>query len=127
FKLDEARAREALNKLAVELSAVAAGKVSIFEAALGVLDVVNTNMERALRHVSVERGNDPRAFTLVPFGGAGGLHALALAGALRIPRILVPASPGALSANGVLTADVVKDQSRTVMLAANGEAQRQHE
>ena len=118
FKLDEARAREALNRLAVEMSKAAIRKVSIFEAALGVLDVVNTNMERALRHVSVERGNDPRAFTLVPFGGAGGLHALALAGALRIPRILVPASPGALSANGVLTADVVKDQSRTVMLEA---------
>jgi N-methylhydantoinase A len=118
FKLDEARAREALNKLAGEMSAAATRKVSIFEAALGVLDVVDTNMERALRYVSVERGNDPREFTLVPFGGAGGLHALALARALQIPRILVPASPGALSANGVLTADVVKDQSRTVMLEA---------
>jgi N-methylhydantoinase A len=118
FKLDEAQARAALNQLALEMSVAATRKVSIFEAALGVLDVVNTNMERALRYVSVERGNDPRAFTLVPFGGAGGLHALALARALRIPRILVPASPGALSANGVLTADVVKDQSRTVMLAA---------
>jgi N-methylhydantoinase A len=75
-------------------------------------------MERALRFVSVERGNDPREFTLVPFGGAGGLHAVALAHALRIPRIFVPASPGALSAIGVLTADVVKDQSRTVMLTA---------
>src|SRR6266436_2822684 len=118
FKLDEARAREALTKLAAEMSADANRKVSIFEAALGVLDVVNTNMERALRHVSVERGNDPREFTLVPFGGAGGLHASALSRALRIPRIMVPASPGALSANGVLTADIVKDQSRTVMLEA---------
>ena len=118
FKLDEARAHEALNRLAVEMSVAATRKVSLFEAALGVLDVVNTNMERALRYVSVERGNDPREFTLVPFGGAGGLHAVALARALRIPRILVPASPGALSANGVLTADVVKDQSRTVMLEA---------
>ena len=118
FKLDEARAREALKKLAAEMSAAARRKVSIFEAAHGVLNVVNTNMERALRYVSVERGNDPRDFTLVPFGGAGGLHAVALARALRIPRILVPASPGALSAIGVLTADVVKDQSRTVMLEA---------
>jgi N-methylhydantoinase A len=119
FKLDEARARAALNKLAVEMSAAANRKVSVFAAALGVLDVVNTNMERALRYVSVERGNDPREFTLVPFGGAGGLHALALARALSIPRIVLPASPGALSANGVLTADVVKDQSRTVMLEAS--------
>src|SRR5437879_13003046 len=86
-------------------------RATIFAAAHGVLDVVNTNMERALRYVSVERGNDPREFTLVPFGGAGGLHAVALARALRIPRILVPVSPGALSANGVLTADGVKGQS----------------
>jgi N-methylhydantoinase A len=118
FKLDQARAREALRLLADELSSAARRKVTVFEAAHGVLDVVNTNMERALRHVSVERGNDPREFSLVPFGGAGGLHAVALARALRIPRILVPASPGALSAHGVLTADVVKDQSRTVMLPA---------
>ena len=118
FKLDEARARAALNKLAAEMSAAARRKVTMIEAAHGTLDVVNTNMERALRHVSVERGNDPREFTLVPFGGAGGLHAVDLAWALRIPRIIVPASPGALSAIGVLTADVVKDQSRTVMLEA---------
>jgi N-methylhydantoinase A len=118
FKLDEARAGAALKELAAEMSAAARRKVNIFAAAHGVIDVVNTNMERALRYVSVERGNDPRGFTLVPFGGAGGLHAVALARALRIPRMLVPASPGALSANGVLTADVVKDQSRTVMLEA---------
>jgi N-methylhydantoinase A len=121
FKLDEARAREALNELAGQMSAPAARRVSTIEAAHGVVDVVNTNMERALRHVSVERGNDPRGFALVPFGGAGGLHAVALARALRIPRILVPASPGALSAIGVLAANVVKDQSRTVMMeAVNG-------
>jgi N-methylhydantoinase A len=118
FKLDEERARAALNKLAGEMSVAARRKVNMFEAAHGVLDVVNTNMERALRFVSVERGNDPREFVLVPFGGAGGLHAVALARALRIPRVFVSASPGALSANGVLTADVVKDQSRTVMLEA---------
>jgi N-methylhydantoinase A len=118
FKLDEPRAKAALDRLAGEMSAAARRKVSLIEAAHGMLDVVNTNMERALRYVSVERGNDPRDFTLVPFGGAGGLHAVDLARALRIPRICVPASPGALSANGVLTADVVKDQSRTVMLDA---------
>ena len=118
FKLDEARAREALNKLTSEMSKAARRKVNINDAAHGVLDVVTTNMERALRHISVERGNDPREFALVPFGGAGGLHAVALARTLRIPRILVPASPGALSAVGVLAADVVKDQSRTVMLDA---------
>jgi N-methylhydantoinase A len=116
FKLDKARAREALKGLAAEMSVAARRRVTMFEAAHGVLDIVNTNMERALRYVSVERGNDPREFTLVPFGGAGGLHAVALARALHIPRILIPASPGALSAKGVLVSDVVKDQSRTVML-----------
>jgi N-methylhydantoinase A len=73
-------------------------------------------MEHALRRISVERGYDSREFALLPFGGAGGLHAVDLANALRIPRIIVPNSAGALSAIGVLTADVVKDQSRTTML-----------
>jgi len=118
FRLDKGRAREALDKLAREMSATAGRKVSAVQAAQGVLDVVNTNMERALRHISVERGNDPRGFTLVPFGGAGGLHAVELARALRIPRVLLPSSPGALSAIGVVTTDIVKDQSRTVMIAA---------
>jgi N-methylhydantoinase A len=118
FKLDQERAREALERLATDMSKAAQRKVNETEAALGVLEVVNTNMERALRHISVERGHDPREFTLIPFGGAGGLHAVSLARALRIPRVLVPTSPGALSALGVLTADVVKEQSRTVMIEA---------
>ena len=119
FKLDEERARQAIAKLATEMSAAAKRKVTLIEAARGVLAVVTTNMERALRHISVERGHDPRDFTLIPFGGAGGLHAIDLARALRIPRVLVPSSPGALSAIGVLQADVVKEQSRTVMLEAS--------
>ena len=64
------------------------------EAALGVVQVANARMERALRRVSVERGHDPRGFTLVPYGGAGPLHACDLADALGIPRILLPPSPG---------------------------------
>ncbi len=122
FKLDEERALKALSKLAAEMSKAARRKVSVVDAALGVLDVVNTNMERALRHISVERGHDPREFTLVPFGGAGGLHAFALARALQIPRVLLPAYPGALSALGVISADVVKDQSRTVMIEVSDPA-----
>ena len=124
FKLDEARSREAINQLADDMSAAAGRKVSPIEAARGVLDVVTTNMERALRHISVERGHDPRDFTLIPFGGAGGLHAVALARALRIPRVLLPAAPGALSAVGVLMADVVKEQSRTVMIEVGAETSR---
>jgi N-methylhydantoinase A len=83
--------------------------------AAGVIRVVNATMEKAIRVVSVERGRDPREFALVAFGGAGGLHACALAEALSIPRVIVPAFPGALSALGILASDVVKDYSRTVL------------
>ena len=121
FQLDEARARAALDSLAGEMSARAGRRVSVHEAALGVVAVVNTNMERALRAISVERGFDPRDFALLPFGGAGGLHAVELARAVRIPRIVVPKRAGALSASGALSSSVVKDWSRTVMLAAEEE------
>ena len=116
FGLDEERSRKAFAQLANEMSKAARRTVSTIEAAQGVLTVANTNMERALRRISVERGFDPRDFALLPFGGAGGLHAVDLARALSIPRIIVPRSGGALSAIGVLTANVVKDQSRTLML-----------
>ena len=118
FKLDEARAREALSVLAHQLSKAAKRRVSVTEGALGVVRVVNTNMERALRVISVERGYDPREFALMPFGGAGGLHAVELARALRLPRVIAPGSAGALSALGALSSDVVKDWSRTLMLEA---------
>src|SRR5215510_2012391 len=116
FKLDEQRARDAITKLAEQISQASGKRTDITAAAQGVLAVANTNMERALRHISVERGHDPRQFALLPFGGAGGLHAVDLARALRIPTIIAPTAPGALSAVGVLGADVIKDQSRTVML-----------
>ena len=89
---------------------------SATETALGIIRVVNSNMERAIRAISLERGYDPREFTLVPFGGAGPMHACELAAELGIPRVLVPGHPGILSALGVAIADVVKDYSRTVML-----------
>jgi N-methylhydantoinase A len=118
FKLDGKRSEVALAQLAGAMSKAAGRSVTVREAAQGVLEVVNANMERALRHISVERGYDPREFALMPFGGAGGLHAVDLARALRLPRVIVPLAAGALSAIGVVAADVVKDQSRTVMLAA---------
>src|SRR3984885_1379741 len=83
--------------------------------AAGVVRVVNATMEKAIRVVSIERGRDPRDFALVAFGGAGALHACALAEALSIPHVIVPAMPGALSALGILVSDVVKDYSRTVL------------
>jgi N-methylhydantoinase A len=117
FKLDANRASEAMQQLANDLSRVSGKRSSVVAAAEGVLSVANTNMERALRHISVERGHDPRQFALLPFGGAGGLHAVELARALRIPLVIAPPAPGALSAVGVMVADVIKDQSRTVMFA----------
>jgi N-methylhydantoinase A len=86
------------------------------EFAAGVVRVVNANMEKAIRVVSIERGHDPRQFSLVAFGGAGAMHACEMAHALRIPRVIVPAYPGALSALGILISDVVKDHSRTILL-----------
>ncbi len=97
------------------------------QAALGILRVVNANMERAIRAISLERGYDPRAFTLVPFGGAGPVHGCELAQELGIPRVLIPARPGILSALGVAIADVVKDYSRTVMIRPDALRQAQGE
>jgi N-methylhydantoinase A len=94
---------------------------SVEEFAAGILRLVETSMEKAIRVISVERGYDPRDFTLVAFGGGGPLHACSLAHALRIPRVLVPALPGALSAVGILLADAVRDYSRTVMLSAHAD------
>lgn len=114
--LDEFRAAMVLDRLAEDMSRASSKLVTREAAALGVIRVANANMEQALRLVSVERGHDPRLFSLVSFGGAGGLHAAALASALKIPRVLIPSFPGAFSALGVLLADVVKDYSRTIML-----------
>lgn len=129
FKLDAERARAVLEQLAREMSAASGQRLTAHEAALGVVGVVNAGMERALRVVSIERGYDSRSFALVSFGGAGGLHAVALAESLRIPRVVVPQRPGALSALGALASDVVMDASRTVMLdtttaAAGGRRQQ---
>jgi N-methylhydantoinase A len=103
-KLDVVAARRALATL---------GPVQ--RAAKAVLDVVDANMERAMRFVSVERGQDPRGFTLVAFGGAGPLHACSLADRLRITSILVPRWPGLFSALGMVLADDVREVSRTVI------------
>jgi N-methylhydantoinase A len=95
-------------------------RLSLERFAEGVIRVVNAGMERALRLVSIERGYDPREFTLIAFGGAGGLHACELARSIGIPRVLVPMMPGGLSAYGILVSDIVKDYSRTVILRIAG-------
>jgi N-methylhydantoinase A len=87
-------------------------------AAQGIVEVANVNIDRALRRISVARGYDPREFTLVTFGGAGGLHACAVAQRLEIPRVLVPRYPGVLCAFGLLMADVVLDYSQSILVNA---------
>lgn len=94
---------------------------TVEEFAAGIVRVVETEMDKAIRVISVEQGYDPRDFTLVAFGGGGPLHACALARSLRIPTVLIPSVPGALSALGILLADVVRDYSRTVMLPGDAE------
>ncbi len=116
-RLDAKAAEEALARLARALRLEPpAGLTPAQAAARGVVAVVEAHMARALRVISVERGYDPRDFVLVSFGGAGGLHAATLAQALGIRRVLVPAQASVLSAMGMLTADVVRDYVRTVML-----------
>ncbi|WIV66970.1 hydantoinase/oxoprolinase family protein [Natrialbaceae archaeon AArc-T1-2] len=107
--LDVEAAYGALEDLADE-----AGLEDALEAARGVYRVANATMTRAIRSVTVERGYDPRAFALVAFGGAGPMHAAALAEALEIDRVIVPRPSGVLSAFGLLAADESYDAVRTV-------------
>jgi N-methylhydantoinase A len=86
------------------------------ELAAGIVAVSNATMEKALRVISVERGHDPREFALICFGGGGGLHAADLARSLGLPKVVVPRSPGAFSALGILLSDVVRDTIRSVFL-----------
>ncbi|MDC0335901.1 hydantoinase/oxoprolinase family protein [Pseudodesulfovibrio sp.] len=110
--LDEDNYRQAIETMAAQLS------MDPIELAEGILAVANTNMERAIRVISVEKGYDPREFTLFSFGGAGGMHCADLARILGMSQVFIPVNPGILSATGMLMADVVKDYSRTVMRPA---------
>jgi N-methylhydantoinase A/oxoprolinase/acetone carboxylase beta subunit len=85
------------------------------ETAMGIVAIANANMEKAIRVISVERGHDPRAFALFPFGGAGGMHAVEMAGHLGMPAVVVPRNAGVLSAFGLLMADPVKDYTKSLM------------
>ena len=100
FPIDAARSRAAIATLANAIGA------SVEATAAGIVTLVDAQMAKVLRIVTVERGLDPRAFTLVAFGGNGALHACALADDLGIARILVPARPGLFSADGLLAADL---------------------
>ena len=109
MRLDAGLARGAVAPLAAAM-----GK-TLAEAALGIVAVAEGNMAHAMRAVTARRGHDPRDFTLVTFGGAGGLHACALAEALDVRRVLVPPYCGVLSALGMVVAPPVADVSQTVV------------
>jgi N-methylhydantoinase A len=117
--------REALlgGALAIDLAAAEAAirervadplGLDVIEAAAAMVEIVNSNMAEALRIVSVGRGHDPREFALVAFGGAGPVHAAALAAELQIPEVVVPPAPGAFSALGLVASDLKRDYSRTL-------------
>ena len=108
MQLDKAAAIEAVSTIAEPLG------LSNEKAARGIIDVVNDHMVRALRVMSVERGEDPKDFTLVSFGGAGGLHVCALAEELEMSKALVPVNAGVLSALGMLAAEASRERSRTI-------------
>jgi N-methylhydantoinase A len=112
--LDAAAARAAIAPIAEALER------SVEEAARGILRVANATVERALRLVSVDRGHRPGNLCLVAFGGAGGLHACALADALGIRRVLIPESTGVLSARGIVAADRVRDRARAMLGRLSG-------
>jgi N-methylhydantoinase A/oxoprolinase/acetone carboxylase beta subunit len=109
MKLDAGRASAAAREPAFRL------KLSVPELAEGIVRVANANMERALRVVSLQRGHDPRNFTLLAFGGAGGMHACELAERLDIGAVMAPRFAGVLSALGMLLADATRDYSASVL------------
>jgi N-methylhydantoinase A len=116
-RLDRGRAEAALARVGAQVG------LDSEETARGIIRVADAEMVRALRVISIERGLDPRELTLVAFGGAGGLHACALAEELGIGRILVPRAAGVLSALGLAISDVRRDQV-SPLLAELGTADR---
>jgi N-methylhydantoinase A len=106
--LDREAARQAIhNRIARPLG------LGLNEAAAGIIEIINNNMARAIRTVSIGRGHDPRQFVLVAFGGAGPLHACRLAELLDIPAIVIPPTPGVLSTSGLLSTDLKNDYVQT--------------
>ncbi len=115
FSLDLPRAHAIMGEV-IKSSGNAFRTVEAF--AHGIISIANAVMEKAIRVISIERGHDPRDYSLVAFGGAGGLHACDLAAALEMHSVVIPVFPGGLSALGILRADVVKELSRTILLPA---------
>lgn len=106
-------------RAAVSAGVAAPLGIGVEAAARGILAIADNNMVGAVRVISVERGHDPRDFTLVPFGGAGPLHGCALADLLGIRRVLIPSAPGILCADGLLYADLKAEFSKTLPRAGS--------
>ncbi len=113
LELDSGAARRAIGALAASLG------LGELETAEGIVAIANQEMVRALRVVTVERGLDPRGFALLPFGGAGPMHAAAIAAELGIERLICPRAGGVLSALGLCSSERRRDTARTVMLGAD--------
>ena len=112
--LDTAAAEQVIDDLADKLG------IERFEAAEGVLTIMNSNMANAIRAKTVQKGIDPRGFSLVAFGGAGPLHGAEVADMLGIPEVVVPPHPGITSAAGLLTTDLKYDQIKTEFQVKGG-------
>ena len=93
--------------------------MSVEEAALGVIKIINSNMALAIRSNSVARGLDPRNFALMPFGGAGPLHGVALGQAMSVREVIVPPAPGINAAIGLLVTDMQYEFTRSVLTVLN--------
>jgi len=108
--LDAARAREAVATIGQPL------RLTVEQAAWAVIRLANSNMERAVRTATLQRGYDPRRFVLFPFGGAGPMHAAELADGLEISQVLVPPHPGVMAALGLTVPDLQRDFQRTLLM-----------
>ncbi|MGD0050668.1 MAG: hydantoinase/oxoprolinase family protein [Vulcanimicrobiaceae bacterium] len=116
FPIDAERSRDAVARVAAPLGG------DVERTAAGIVALVDAEMAKVLRIVSVERGHDPRDFTLLAFGGGGPLHACAVAGEIGVARVVVPASPGVFSAYGLLAADVRVSAVRSLVVPADESA-----
>ncbi|MGH7356421.1 MAG: hydantoinase/oxoprolinase family protein [Candidatus Rokuibacteriota bacterium] len=112
--IDAELARRAVADLGARMSSTTAGAAMGVDAlAEGIVKIAIARMTSAIREISIQRGHDPRDFTLIAFGGAGPMHAMALADEIGIPRVLVPRHPGNFSALGLLASDIKHDDVRT--------------
>jgi len=116
IKVDVGAARNAFSAIAETL------KLSVEAAAESAIRLANANIVRAIQLVSTERGRDPRDYVIVPFGGAGPLHAAAIAADLGVEKVVVPPNPGVISAYGLLASDYVKHDSLTRRMRLDADA-----